>query len=68
MRSDTAFATMPTTTTMDMRNTLLTEFSGTSLDDLCKILAAICLCQANEDDNRDNNSTSQNANDNTVFP
>ena len=53
---------------MDTRDTLLVELSGTSLDNLCKILAAVRLRQADKYDNHDNNSTSQNADNDTVYP
>ena len=66
MRSNNTFTTTPITTTMDMRDTLLAKLNSTSLDNLHKILAAVCLCQANKDDNHDNNSTNQDADNDTV--
>ena len=66
MRSDTTFATTPTTTTMDTRDTLLAKLGSTSLENLREILAAVCLRQADKDDNHDNNSTNQDANNITV--
>ena len=68
MCSNNTFATTPTATTMDTRDTLLAKLGSTSLDNLHKILVAIRLRHATTEDNNKDDPSNHEANQAMASP